>query len=594
DGKVLDEPKFNCATTMQAGTSSIVNTDGKKNLFQAFVEVSNSAGYGFVTYNWPKPVSGGGATKETYHKLSFVKKYNPWGWIIGSGIYIDDIEKEFRIKALILALCMLIITALMIFIGWGISSAINAPLSEVNEKIEHMAHGDLTVTVNYRGRDEVGTLASNINTMIGSFKNTISSILTSAPEVVSSVSSLKSDSEKATEGAKNQSGQAQQIAAAAEEMSQTITDIAKNASTASESSAEAMEIAESGKHITNITVDTINEVNTSTTELSSMVGKLGTRVNEIGSILTVIKDIADQTNLLALNAAIEAARAGEQGRGFAVVADEVRKLAEKTIKATAEISDRINAVQAESMQTMQSMDKSSKGVTKATGHIRNLSNVLDSIVDSVQKVRDQITQIATAVDEQSAASEEVANNIEKTSNIAKDMEGMAADVMEEVNKLSLTAETLRVSAAGFSVEKGSALASSDFIQWTPSYSVNIKLIDEQHMQLMKFINDMHRAMQAKKSKDVVGRILNELLDYTTKHFKVEEDWFQQYQYPDYHTHKGIHDDLIRGALEMKTRFEKGDASVNVELMSFLKNWLSNHILRIDKKYSSFLNSKGVV
>jgi len=594
DGKIMDDSKYNCATSMQAGAGPVVETDGRKNLFQAFVEATNSAGSGFVTYEWQKPLPGGGITKETYPKLSYVKKYQPWGWIIGSGIYIDDIEHEFRSKALILVLSLFVITGLMIFIGLYISAAITFPLKEVNEKIENMAHGDLTVTVDYKGGDEVGMLARNINTMIGSFRNTISSILTSASEVVSSVSTLKSGSERATDGARDQSMQASQIATAAEEMSQTITDISRNAAVASDTSQEAMQTAEIGKEVADGAVTTINEVHESTGQLSDMIGKLNARASEIGGIVTVIKDIADQTNLLALNAAIEAARAGEQGRGFAVVADEVRKLAERTIKATAEITEKINAVQQESEQTTKSMSESSSKVAQATDYIRQVGESLSHIVDSVQRVRDQIVQIATAVEEQSSASEDVTRNIEKTSHIATDMEKMASDVMEEVSKLSLTAETLRVSAAGFSVEKGSASGNGDFIQWSSSYSVNIKLIDEQHKQLMKLINDMHRAMQARKSKETVGGILNELLDYTAKHFKVEENWFQQYQYPDYHAHKEIHDNLIKGALDMKARFERGDQSVNVELMSFLKNWLSNHILRIDKKYSAFLNTKGVV
>ncbi len=325
------------------------------------------------------------------------------------------------------------------------------PLFTLKKRVDEITNGDLTVNIEAENKDEIGMLAGDMSKMVQSFNNMIKNILGVSGNVVSSVDILRERSQKTADGARNQSGQAHQIATAAEEMSQTITDIAKNASVASETSADAMDIADSGKKVTDITVATVNNVYTSTIELSTMVEKLNKRASEIGDIVTVIKDIADQTNLLALNAAIEAARAGEQGRGFAVVADEVRKLAERTIKATAEISDKIHAIQAESVQTTKSMGEASKEVTKATGHIRNLSNVLDTIVESVQKVRDQITQIATAVDQQSAASEEVANNIEKTSAISKEMEKMSEDVMKQVNALANISTELRNSTAGFKI-----------------------------------------------------------------------------------------------------------------------------------------------
>ncbi len=183
-----------------------------------------------------------------------------------------------------------------------------------------------------------------------------------------------------------------------------------------------MKTANQGKALSSDAIKVVEDVYQSTSQLSEVVKRLNQRAEEIGEIVTVIKDIADQTNLLALNAAIEAARAGEQGRGFAVVADEVRKLAERTIKATDEISEKIRNIQNESQQTSKSMEVSLKNVTRANDFIKELGNSLLHIVDSVNRVKDQITQIATAVDEQSAASEEVAKNIEKTSEIAKEME----------------------------------------------------------------------------------------------------------------------------------------------------------------------------
>lgn len=337
------------------------------------------------------------------------------------------------------------------YIWMMIRKKIVGPLSEFKDKVELIARGNLKVTMDYTSRDEIGALSQSMDKMIQSINTLIRGILASADNVVHTVNVLKTRTEKTDSGAKDQSTQAAQIAAAAEEMSQTITDIARNASTASDSSAEAKEVAIGGQDIANTAVDTVNKVYNATVELATMVDRLNSRTGEIGNIVTVITDIADQTNLLALNAAIEAARAGEQGRGFAVVADEVRKLAERTIKATSEISQKIGAVQAESTQTKTSMDEASEEVTRATEYIKNVGVSLHSIVNAVQQVRDQITQIATAVDEQSAASEEVAKNIEKTSAIARDMERMSGEVLQEVNTLTDIAQGLRNSTSSFDI-----------------------------------------------------------------------------------------------------------------------------------------------
>ncbi|MBF0559255.1 MAG: methyl-accepting chemotaxis protein, partial [Nitrospirae bacterium] len=337
----------------------------------------------------------------------------------------------------------IIIAASTLFVLSLIRKLAVTPVRNIRESVDRIARGDLTVNLEAKTQDDIGQAVDGINTMVDSFNTMITGILEAANNVVSAVSSLRTSAEKTAEGAQSQSMQAAQIATAAEEMSQTITDISRNAAIVSDTSIQAMETADNGKKVADGAVETVNRVYTSTVELATMVEKLNKRASEIGDIVTVIKDIADQTNLLALNAAIEAARAGEQGRGFAVVADEVRKLAERTIKATAEITEKIHAVQDESSQTARSMEDASGEVTKATEYIRQVGDSLNNIVSSVQQVRDQITQIATAVDEQSAVSEEVARNIEKTSSIASNLENMAGSVMNEVARLSAVADTLK-------------------------------------------------------------------------------------------------------------------------------------------------------
>lgn len=594
DGKKLDDPKFNCATGMQAGLKGAeTKTDGKKNLFQAAVEVTNSSDVGFVAYVWPKPLPGGGLSEERYPKMSFVKKFPQWNWIVGSGIYIDDVNTLFWNKVKILGVVIAGFNILIAFIGWFISKHITQPLSEISGKVEEMANGDLTIKIDYNSRDEAGSLARSMNLMVSSIRQMVGGIMESSADVTRTVEKLKTSSEKTLDGANNQSMQAAQIATAAEEMSQTINDIARNSTIASESSTEAMETAAKGKTVADGAVETVHRVYASTVELSTMVDKLNGRASEIGDIVTVIKDIADQTNLLALNAAIEAARAGEQGRGFAVVADEVRKLAERTIRATSEITEKIHAVQAESQQTTRSMEDASAEVTKAQQYISEVGEALNHIVDSVQKVKDEITQIATAVEEQASVAGEVTNNIEKTSRISQDMEKMSNDVMDEVNRLYGVVESLKISSAGFRLDSRSQ-AKGSFIEWSDVFSVNIKLIDEQHKQLFRIINDLHSAWKENRPSEAIGNIFSGLVEYTDKHFKQEEELFSKYGYPETPSHMDAHRALVGKAVEIKDKFTKGQLKVDAEVMNFLKNWLNNHILRVDKKYSAFLNSKGVV
>ncbi len=266
-------------------------------------------------------------------------------WALISEIDTDEALSAVNYIRWLMLIVALIGIAAIIAVALSITGAITRPIAESVEFAGNMSKGDFTRTLHIKQRDEIGILAGALNKMVLNLGNMIKDIIAGTDALKASSDKQLEAAEDLNRGISDQTSQTEQAAAAITEMSQTVMDIAKNAANASEASKRAGNIAGEGKKIVEQTVAGMMKISDTVSGLASAINDLGNNSSEIGNIVSVIDDIAEQTNLLALNAAIEAARAGEQGRGFAVVADEVKKLAERTSKSTKEIAGMIKKTQ---------------------------------------------------------------------------------------------------------------------------------------------------------------------------------------------------------------------------------------------------------
>jgi methyl-accepting chemotaxis protein len=302
------------------------------------------------------------------------------------------------------------------------------------------SQGDLTATVTAeRDGDAIAKLFNGFNTSVANIKNMIEQVKEAVEATASASTQISSSAEEMAAGAQEQSAQTAEVAAAMEEMSRTVVETAANATNSAEASRSASEKANEGAEKLNASKAGMQQIVKATDTVGTNISSLASKTDQIGEIAQVIDDIADQTNLLALNAAIEAARAGEQGRGFAVVADEVRKLAERTTKATKEIAETIKAIQVEAKEANSSMEEAGVAVKSGMELNDEVGVVLTDILESVDDVSQQINQVAAASEEQSATAEQVSSNIESINNVANESAAVVqqiASASEDLNRLT--------------------------------------------------------------------------------------------------------------------------------------------------------------
>jgi len=344
---------------------------------------------------------------------------------------------------LVLALILgaLAAVTLALLITRGILRQLGGDPTEVSDIATKVAGGDLAVHVAVADGDTRSVMAA-MNSMVLSLRELISETVSISSGIAAASAQLHATSEQIATAAEEVASQTSTVATASEEMSATSLDIARNCTFAAENSKKTSDSADFGASIVQETISGMEKIADRVMQTAMTIGTLGTRSEQIGEIIGTIEDIADQTNLLALNAAIEAARAGEQGRGFAVVADEVRALAERTTKATREISEMIKSIQSETKAAVRAMEEGVNEVEKGASSSMKSGEALQEILSQIGEVTMQINQIATASEEQTATTTEITSNIQQITDVihqsangAEETSAAAAQLAEQAQHL---------------------------------------------------------------------------------------------------------------------------------------------------------------
>ncbi len=326
-----------------------------------------------------------------------------------------------------------------------------AAVHEIDDSVSTLSKGDLTSRINYAGKDELGHIASKFNEMGDNFQRIIKDLGGHTAQLASAAEETSAVTVETNNNVARQQNEIEQVATAMNEMNATVHEVANNAANAAEAATGADEQATTGKLVVGRTIDVIGTLADNVEHTATAIKELAQESDNIGSVLDVIRGIAEQTNLLALNAAIEAARAGEQGRGFAVVADEVRTLAQRTQQSTQEIQTMIERLQKGTSNAVDAMEKSREQAQAGVEQAAEAGTSLDTIKSAVDLINDMNTQIASAAEEQSAVAEEINRNISNISHVAEESAEAAQQNSAASEQLARLAENLQEVVSRFRV-----------------------------------------------------------------------------------------------------------------------------------------------
>ncbi|MET0070148.1 MAG: bacteriohemerythrin [Candidatus Thiodiazotropha sp.] len=491
-------------------------------------------------------------------------------------------------------------TSVVLFLfSTGVYLSLTGNLEHLRSASDQMSEGDLTQRLDIDTRDELNQIGTAFKDISDGFSLAVSGVVGSSRHLGEVTAQMVDTGRKTAVDIQRQADEIAQAVEAVDTLADSIQGVAAKSNQAAEHAESANQAVVNGQNEVDKTISSINSLAGELELVATAVKKLEHDSANIGGILEAIRGIADQTNLLALNAAIEAARAGEQGRGFAVVADEVRSLARRTQEETVRINSMIDQLQEGSHQAVDVMERSNRRTAETVDQAASAGEMLSLIQEAVSSINSMNMQIADGANHQTEVSENIRENIAQldslSQNSARDSGRLTASTVQVAalaNEVNAWLNRFTVDYDQLALTRQERDKDAAFI-WDAKFSVGIVEIDRQHKALMDMANELKFELDGKRSIKTARRILKGLIDYTATHFSYEEQLMDQTRYGEAEAHKELHRKLVDDVMGYNERIDQGDEKVLGELMAFIKGWLIEHIQKTDKKLGAHLQQTGL-